>query len=185
MIYVFIFTHTCTHVHTTFLRYVLESFSWKTASIFGYSSALNLDCSLLGSRRRESWLHSSIFVGRSNFWLRLYWPMRNTRYKPVLAIIPPPLHAFTSTMFMFNVHWLIDLLWIFQKDEGRFSLNPNGARTFFGRLFLHEKRGLEVRLFLINYKLSENKKKIVFGWFRWCGLIVPPTLKLHSKAPHN
>ena len=31
--------------------------------------------------------------------------------------------------------------------------------TFFGRLFLHEKRGLEISwLFLIRYKLSENQE---------------------------
>ena len=65
------------------------------------------------------------------------------------------------------------------------------ARTFFRRLFHHEKRGLEVRNFLtfpnsLETFRKSNKFSLVFHSVLRCRHIVPPpVLKLHSKATHH
>ena len=94
---------------------------------------------------------------------------------------------------------IFHLIWLVFDIKGISPIGVRGggticASTSFRSRFLHEKRVWRSKiswLFLIHYKLSENQKKIflvfhsVLGWSRRCGHIVPPALKLHSKAPHH
>ena len=114
----------------------------------------------------------------------LYWYVFNSKWSVFCQV--------TSVLVLSRI--LLDLF-ILDSKPPRFmelglTLLVQGAQcahTFFRKLFLHEKRGLEVqifKLFLIHYKLSENQQKWLV--FQGAYILNPHTIRVNLvEVPSN